>query len=249
MLPIGRTTHILTVAIKLKTNIMKNLLLLFLILISSLGYAQEPNPELFQTWYLNFVQSSDLGTPYEVSEIEPSITPNLIILEDYTFSGDGACNTFSGIFEFPNAETIQSSNFSNSNDDCDTEEHNFFENEYFSFMQDGGFYEITQEGSGLVLTISNAIFGQAVFRNFTLSTNDFDLNSIQIYPSPSSDLIFVQSKNIDIDKIEIINSIGQLSKTIISNFRSFDISDLPVGVYLIKIYTQNGILNKKIVKK
>ena len=228
---------------------MKNSLLVLLIFTAFYGNAQDPNPDLFQTWSLNFVQSSDLGTPYEVSEIEPEITPTLTILENYEFNGEGACNTFSGIYNFPNSDTLETSDYSHTNDDCGVQVHTSFESEFFSFMQGSVFYEITQEGDGLVLTISNAIFGQAIFRNFTLSTNDFDLSNIQIYPNPSSDLIFIKSKNSVIEKIEIYNSIGQMSKSIISEFKTLDVSDLSVGLYLVKIYTENGVLNEKIIKK
>jgi len=228
---------------------MKYNLLVILILTAFNSDAQDPNPDLFQTWNLNFVQSSDLGTPYEVSEIEPEITPTLTILENYEFNGEGACNIFSGIYSFPSSDTLETSNYSNTNDDCGVQVHTSFESEFFSFMQIGGFYEITQEGEGLVLTISNPVFGQAIFRNFTLSTADFDISNIQIYPNPSSDLIFIKSNHNLIEKIEIYNSIGQINKSVVSDFKTLDISELSDGIYILRIYAKNGILNKKIIKK
>ena len=228
---------------------MKYILLVLLTFTPFYSNAQDPNPELFQTWNLNFVQSSDLGIPFEVSEIEPEITPTLKILENYEFSGEGACNTFSGVFTFANSDTLETSNYSNTSDDCEVQVHNSFENEFFTFMQGGGFYEITQKSDGLVLTITNAIFGQAIFRNFTLSTSDFDFKNIQIYPNPSSDLIFVKSKKNVIKKIELVNLIGQVSKSVISDFKILDVSDLSVGIYIMRIYTENGVLNEKIIKK
>ena len=228
---------------------MKYQVLILLIFWSLSIFAQDPNPDLFQTWNLNFVQSSDLGTPYEVSEIEPEITPTLTILENYEFSGEGVCNTFNGIFTFENSDTLQTSEYSSTDNDCGVQVHNSFESEYFSFMQDGGFYEITEEGEGLVLTISNALFGLAIFRNFKLSTSDFDLSNIRIYPNPSSNLIFLKSENDLIEKIELINSIGQISKSFISDFKTLDVSDLSAGIYIMRIYADNGVLNEKIIKK
>lgn len=227
---------------------MKSTLFALLILTAFYGSAQDPNPNLFQTWNLNFVQASDLGTPYYVSEIQPEITPTLTILDNYEFSGEGACNTFNGVFNFPNSDTIEISDYTNTNDDCGIQIHNSFENEFFSFMQNGGFYEISQEDNGLVLTINNQIFGQAIFRNYTLNTTEFDINSIKIYPNPISNLVFIDTQNHVIKKIEIFNSVGQLSKSIVSDFKIIEVSDLSIGIYLMKISTTNGILNKKIFK-
>lgn len=242
-------SHISVIHKLKKAAIMKYSLLVVVLFTAFYGNAQDPDPDLFQTWNLNFVQSSDAGTPYEVSEIEPEITPTLTILENYEFSGEGACNRFSGIYNFPNSNILETFDYSNTNEDCGVQAHTSFEIEFFSFMQDAGSYEITQEDNGLVLTISNAIFGQAIFRNFTLRTTDFDFSNGQIYPNPSSGLVFIKSKNMVIQKIEIFNLIGQIKKSVISDFQTLDISDLSVGIYLMKIYTKNGVLNKKIIKK
>ena len=82
---------------------MKYLLVLISIIYSINCFGQEPNPELFQTWYLYSVMASDASPdPYIVSEINPTIIPSLTIVEDLTFSGIGACNSFNGIFTFSN---------------------------------------------------------------------------------------------------------------------------------------------------
>jgi heat shock protein HslJ len=81
---------------------MKQLLLSISIICSINCFAQAPNPDLFQTWYLQSVVVSDGSEPtYIVSDIEPTITPSLTIMEDLTFSGIGACNTFNGAFNVP----------------------------------------------------------------------------------------------------------------------------------------------------
>jgi hypothetical protein len=230
-------------------KIMKHLFLTLIAFSTFNCFSQDPNPDLFQTWYLNSVQASDLDPFFEVSEIEPTITPTLIIDENYNFSGEGACNSFSGIFNFPFGVLIETSNYSNTNDDCGIQIHNDFENSYFFFITSDGFYDITQEGDGLVLTIGNPIFGEAIFRNFQLGTTEFKLNDIQIYPNPSTDLIFIKSQNNIIEKIEIYNSIGQLNDSKIIDFNKIDITDLASGIYMLKIFTDNGIMNKKIIKK
>ncbi len=63
---------------------MKNLFLLIIVFYTINGLAQ--NPDLFQTWHLEYVQASDAAPIYQVSEIEPGIHPTLIILENYDWS-------------------------------------------------------------------------------------------------------------------------------------------------------------------
>ncbi len=88
---------------------MKNLALLKFI-ISSICCIGQPDPQLFQNWYLSYVQGSDLSDGYSVSGFEPPISPTLIISDNFTFTGVGACNTFEGSFNSPdsyNWETLQ----------------------------------------------------------------------------------------------------------------------------------------------
>ncbi len=72
---------------------MKYLFLALLIACSLQCLAQDPDPDLFRTWYLSFVQESDAGLPYVVSEINPPIQPYITILENLDYNGEGACNS------------------------------------------------------------------------------------------------------------------------------------------------------------
>lgn len=227
---------------------MKHLLLSISIFYSISCFSQEPNPDLFQTWYLYSMSSEGSPDPYVVSEIDPTITPSLTIIEDLTFSGIGACNSFNGTFTFSN-NTLNTDQFSNLNNDCETQIRNSFESEYFSFMEIAIGYQITSENDGLVLNLSTPVFGEAVFKNFTLNTKDFDLNQTEIYPNPTNSIIYIKSKNTSITKIEFYNSFGQTMRIIKSKFETIDISDLSAGVYIMKIYTKFGIQNRKILKK
>jgi len=231
---------------------MKYLLISISLICTINCFAQDLNPNLFQTWYLNFVQATDMDTPYEVSEIVPSITPYLTISENLDFNGVGACNSFYGNFNSSTSntmETWETNTFSNTTVDCGIQVLNSFENSYFGFIQLGGWYEITTEGTGMVLTINHPLMGQAVFKNFTLNSLDFDLDQIDIYPNPTSSNIFIKTQNTFITKIELFNSLGQEIKVINDNFETIDISDLSTGVYIMKISSKLGTLNKKILKK
>ncbi|GGG44158.1 T9SS type A sorting domain-containing protein [Bizionia arctica] len=230
---------------------MKQLLLSISVICFTNCFAQEPNPDLFQTWYLYSVMASD-GTPapYVVSEIEPTITPTLTILEDLTFYGTGACNTFNGTFNLPYPDNLETDQFSNTTDDCGIESHNNFENEYFDFIQlIGSGYYLSTEDNGMELKLNTPVFGQAVFKNFPLNITKFELHQIDIYPNPISSLIHLKSQNSHIIKIELFNSIGQTIKTIENNFDTIDLSDLSNGFYIMKIDSKFGTINKRIIKK
>ncbi len=228
---------------------MKKLLLLASIICFINCYSQVPNPELFQTWHLTYIQGSDLDTPINVVEILPTITPFLTISSDLNFIGEGACNTYSGSFTNVTSEYFEITQFSQSFLTCSSQMQNIFEASYFSFLQSASFYQIYPEGQGLILTMYNPIFGSAIFRNLALKTVDFTPERLMIYPNPTNSKIFLDFNQLVVSKIQVINSIGQNVKTINSDFESINISDLPAGIYILKIDTELGVKNKKIVKK
>jgi hypothetical protein len=228
----------------------KHFLLTISIICSINCLAQEPNPDLFQTWYLHSVLVSDGSEPtYIVSDIEPNITPTLTIMEDLTFSGIGACNTFNGTFNLLSSNILETDQFSYSTDDCGVEIHNNFENAYFDFIQLLSGYSITSVDNGLILIIETPIFGSASFRNYQLSITEKELQQIKIYPNPSNSIIYLKSYNNPIIKIQIFNLMGRRIKRIKNNFESINISDLSKGIYIMKIDTEYGSINKKIIKE
>lgn len=103
-----------------------------------------------------------------------------------------------------------------------------------------------------ILTVSN--YGWFVeLYDYTVNINEQDINShsISLFPNPASNLIFLNT-SINIEKIEIYDIIGKHLKTIKcnpSNSNRFDISFLPSGVWLMKIYGQNNTFVKKFIKK
>lgn len=237
---------------ELNPSNMKNLLVLISIFWTINSFSQNPNPDLFQTWYLRYVHSNDLSTPYTVSGIVPSIAPTLTISSNLTFTGTGACNTFNGSYtELSDTSwTSQFGSFSEQGLTCSTPLLDTFEDSYFSFLESQiGWYQITPQGNGLTLIMNNPIFGQALFQNFALQTNEFYSDAIEIAPIPSNSKIYLNFKQIPISKIQIINLLGQKLKNIMNNFEEIDISELSSGSYILKIYTDTGIITKKIIKE
>ena len=228
---------------------MKHLFLLILTICSINCFAQQPNSNLFQTWYLHSVQASDGDKNYIVSEINPAITPYVTILENLNFNGIGACNSFGGSFSLFDTNSINTTQFSYTTDDCGSKIQNDFESSYFDSMKMAIYYSITTEENGMVLFIGTPPFGSIVFKNFKLNTLNLDLNQIEVYTNPTTSMIHIKSQNTVISKIELFNSNGQNTKTIKDNFETINTTDLSSGIYIMKIFTELGTLNKKILIK
>jgi|GEM_PF-1564432 len=68
-----------------------------------------------------------------------------------------------------------------------------------------------------------------------------------IYPNPTSDILNIQTDQ-KISKIEIYDTSGKLLKSNSGNEKNIKVSELAKGLYLIKIYSDNHIINYKFIK-
>lgn len=73
-------------------------------------------------------------------------------------------------------------------------------------------------------------------------------SAIRIYPNPATDVLNISSDN-EILNAEILNIDGQLVKTISGNYRNVGISELSNGLYFVNVYTANGKVTHKFIKK
>lgn len=227
---------------------MKYIITLISIIYSINCFSQNPN--LFQTWYLYDYYSTDDNIHHPISAITPSISPYLTFTETLTFNGEGACNSFNGTVSFPFDGNLEFANFSSTLNLCGSSEHISFEGAYFSFLQSpGGQYYLGGEGDNMSLVISNPIFINYVFGNSQLHSPNFDLTQTLVYPNPVNSKLFVDSKNNVINKIEIFNAIGQTVKIINAGFEVINMSDFNSGVYVMKLYSEDKTVSKKIIKK
>ena len=71
---------------------------------------------------------------------------------------------------------------------------------------------------------------------------------MSIYPNPTNGMLNITS-NEEIDSVEIFNSVGTavISSTVAGNSSSIDMSNLPNGMYFVRVYTANGIETVKVV--
>ena len=83
----------------------------------------------------------------------------------------------------------------------------------------------------------------------TLSTQTFDISSINIYPNPTDNTLNVKS-NIDLIEIQINNLLGQKIIRKTDNFETINVSNLSKGMYIITMKTINGqSKSKRFLKK
>ncbi len=78
-----------------------------------------------------------------------------------------------------------------------------------------------------------------------------DMNVFNLYPNPSADGTFNVSASAGIQKITVINGLGQVVKTIKGNTNNsavINVGDNP-GVYIVKVETGSGTVTKRVIVK
>ena len=67
-----------------------------------------------------------------------------------------------------------------------------------------------------------------------------------IYPNPANEFLHLRFSDEDANLIEIYDGNGQIAKRIKSEFNTINISDLDQGIYLVKVYFSNSVVNEKL---
>jgi len=83
------------------------------------------------------------------------------------------------------------------------------------------------------------------------SINSINLEMIKLYPNPTKDIINLETSDNSISQCNVYNVNGQIVKSfkVFQGNNIYNISDFKTGIYFIQIPTQNGIVNKKIIKE
>jgi heat shock protein HslJ len=234
---------------------MKKLLLFLVIsLLSLTSFAQDPDPALFQTWYLHQIER-DQGATLFVSEITPSTVPTLTVSETFEFNGFGSCNDFSGNFSYEvidGEEMLTPSNYNDTGLTCEFQSHIDFETEYFSYFDSGLGLPLT------ILNVDSTTLHLEIFPGFilmfkdtpvVLEIEDNQILDFKIYPNPTSNLLFITSEIASIEKIVIYNPSGQLVLEAYDDLSSLDVSVLNNGLYFLQITSEEGSAIQKFIKQ
>ena len=120
------------------------------------------------------------------------------------------------------------------------------------YVKDGTFANLPAGTYYLRVFRELAFATSPVFKNFdisstaeTLSTNEFHLQEILLFPNPASNYINIKTKG-NIDKIGLYNLQGKLVlKTAAKN--QINVSQLESGLYLLKMNTKSESITKKVL--
>ncbi|MDD3740286.1 MAG: C25 family cysteine peptidase, partial [Bacteroidales bacterium] len=86
---------------------------------------------------------------------------------------------------------------------------------------------------------------------FCIAISSIDVlhnNNISLYPNPSNGIINIDyTQNINISDIHIYNVLGQKQNGYSFSNHNLDISNLPSGIYMVRINTETEVFEKKII--
>ncbi|MFI1745306.1 pectate lyase family protein [Thalassobellus sediminis] len=82
----------------------------------------------------------------------------------------------------------------------------------------------------------------------SLGLDDLKATKLILYPNPVTNTLHLSSKS-KIEKVEIYSLLGVFVKKIEDHIETIDMSHLSKGSYLIKAYTNQGVVNKIIIKE
>jgi uncharacterized repeat protein (TIGR01451 family) len=80
-----------------------------------------------------------------------------------------------------------------------------------------------------------------------LQENDF-INNISVYPNPVKNILNFKTGH-NISKIEVYDIAGRILSSNSVRENKIDLSELKTGNYILKLYTEKGIMNTKIIKE
>jgi len=90
------------------------------------------------------------------------------------------------------------------------------------------------------------VTGQGSCNTLSVTDNLSISDIIKVYPNPTSDLIHIESVNA-IDSIELFDVLGKRVLTFKNDVEKVSVSHLQRGVYILKVYSSQGNLTKKLI--
>jgi hypothetical protein len=83
--------------------------------------------------------------------------------------------------------------------------------------------------------------------NFSLGMSDYNFKTEWHYPNPVQELLTISSDNLTIKKLELYNTPGVLVASVFYS-KTINMSSLPVGLYIVKVYSDKGNKTIKVLK-
>lgn len=94
------------------------------------------------------------------------------------------------------------------------------------------------------------VFKNVIFIETALGSDEITFSKVVVYPNPVKDILNL-SFDKEISKVSILNLLGQevISKSMSSNEGTIDVSNLPIGTYVVKVTSENLVKTLKIIKE
>ncbi|MBI4649295.1 MAG: T9SS type A sorting domain-containing protein, partial [Bacteroidia bacterium] len=114
----------------------------------------------------------------------------------------------------------------------------------------GRFYDTCWFGDSNVTSYGGAdvfiakLHEEPVSVSYNKTTATFD---IALYPNPATDFVNINSVSLQFEKAEIVGINGAVLRSYNKNLNRLDMSDVPAGVCLLRLYSNNCIYIEKIV--
>ena len=86
---------------------------------------------------------------------------------------------------------------------------------------------------------------------YTTSLTKQTLETVKLYPNPTTGKIFIKTNSELINQVVIYSITGQeiISKSVDGEQTTIDLTNENQGVYICRIYTTNGVITKRLIKK
>lgn len=108
-------------------------------------------------------------------------------------------------------------------------------------------FRIVHDNYGGTAYIDNIKINDEVLSNESVFSSNYE-----VYPNPATDVINVNAGNLQINAIQITDLNGRIVKNITTETLTsvqVDIQDLNAGLYMMSVFTNEGVGTSKIVKK
>ncbi len=215
---------------------------------TTLAQPVDPNPLLFQTWYLYRVDV-DLGDPFYYNGPNP---PQITINEDLTYTGIDGCSIISGNFIYAEGDytefILQPQNYTQDTTNCPPGPvglalFELAENIDLNcdIFQDNGIdYFQYETYPGFISYFRNVLI---------LSAPENNLTELTIFPNPVAERLGIESSEKDFESITITDVNGRIVISILDpDSNEIDVSNLNTGIYFLKIASSEGNTTRKFIK-
>lgn len=101
-----------------------------------------------------------------------------------------------------------------------------------------------------LVEVPACVSSSSLFNLTTLELVENGAEVLAIYPNPTTGIVSIStSENITIDKIEIVDIVGETVSIQTENTSQIDLSDYSSGIYILKMYSGGSVFQKKIIKQ